>query len=92
MSDRTPARRSGGGIERSSGSGGSNRPAVRDSLLPAPECQLKRVESCFALGKYLIERRLPGVGKQTPADLTAAAAKSNQVLRTLGTGVQWLNS
>jgi hypothetical protein len=42
--------------------------------------------------KYLIERRLPGVGKQTPGDLTAAAAKSNQVLRNLGTGVQWLNS
>ena len=35
MSDRTPARRSGGEIERSTGRG-SKRPAVRDSLLPAP--------------------------------------------------------
>ena len=34
MSDRTPARRSGGEIERSSGR--DKRPAVRDSLLPAP--------------------------------------------------------
>ena len=42
--------------------------------------------------KYLIERRVPGIGKQTPSDLAAAAGKSNQVLRSLGTGVQWLNS
>ena len=35
MSDRTPARRSGGEIERSTGRD-SKRPAVRDSLLPAP--------------------------------------------------------
>jgi len=42
--------------------------------------------------KYVIERRLPGIGKQTPDQLAAAAGKSNQVLRSLGTGVQWLNS
>lgn len=42
--------------------------------------------------KYLIERRLPGIGNQTAGDLAAAAGKSNQVLKTLGTGVQWLNS
>ena len=35
MSENTPARRSGGEVERSSGRGGS-RPAVRDSLMPAP--------------------------------------------------------
>src|SRR5512132_3726933 len=35
MSDRTPARRSGGEIERSTGRD-HQRPAVRDSLLPAP--------------------------------------------------------
>ena len=35
MSDRTPARRSGGEVERTSGRG-NNRPAVRDSMLPAP--------------------------------------------------------
>src|SRR5687768_12423511 len=42
--------------------------------------------------KYLIERRLPGIGKETPEHLAAAAGKSNQVLRGLGTGVQWVNS
>src|SRR5688500_5236491 len=35
MSEHTPARRSGGEVERSSGRGGS-RPAVRDSLMPMP--------------------------------------------------------
>ena len=42
--------------------------------------------------KYLIDRRVPGIGKQTAGDLAAAAGKSNQVLKSLGTGVQWLNS
>ena len=42
--------------------------------------------------KYVIERRVPGIGKETPAHLAAAAGKSNQALKTIGMGVQWLNS
>ena len=42
--------------------------------------------------KYVIERRVPGIGKETPGHLAAAAAKSNQALKSIGVGVQWVNS
>ena len=42
--------------------------------------------------KYIIEREIPGAGKMSPSDLAAAAAKSNSVLRKLGTDIQWLQS
>jgi len=42
--------------------------------------------------KYVIERRLPGIGKETREHLGQAAAKSNSVLKDLGTGVQWVQS
>lgn len=42
--------------------------------------------------KYLIERKIPGIGRMDAAELTAAAAKSNDVLATLGPDVQWQQS
>jgi hypothetical protein len=44
------------------------------------------------MSKYVIERRLPGIGKETRDHLAQAAAKSNEVLRNLGVGVQWVQS
>ncbi len=42
--------------------------------------------------KYVIERDIPGVGKNTPEGLRGAAAKSNGVLEQLGQGIQWVES
>jgi hypothetical protein len=42
--------------------------------------------------RYLIERNIPGAEKMSPADLKAAAQKSNAVLHALGPDVQWIHS
>lgn len=42
--------------------------------------------------KYLVERKVPDVGKLTGEELRAAAAKSNQVLAELAPEVQWQHS
>jgi hypothetical protein len=42
--------------------------------------------------KYVIEREVPGVGKMTPAQLTAISQTSCGVLRKLGSDIQWLHS
>ena len=42
--------------------------------------------------KYVIEREIPGVGSWPPEKLKAASRKSNEVLRDLGTSIQWLES
>ena len=42
--------------------------------------------------KYVIERTIPGAGKLGPKDLAEVAARSNAVLRELGTDVQWVHS
>ncbi|WP_407568890.1 DUF4242 domain-containing protein [Deinococcus altitudinis] len=45
--------------------------------------------------KYLIERRMPGVGKMSAEDLKVASQTSNEVLATMqkdGRNVQWLES
>lgn len=42
--------------------------------------------------KYLIERNVAGAGKFSRGELQAASAKSNDVLRDLGSDVQWLHS
>jgi hypothetical protein len=42
--------------------------------------------------KYVIERRVPGVGKMSPADLQGLSQKSCDVLRELGPRVQWQQS
>jgi hypothetical protein len=42
--------------------------------------------------KYIIERDIPKVGTLEGEQLRQAAAKSNQVLGQLGTGIQWSES
>jgi Nickel responsive protein SCO4226-like len=42
--------------------------------------------------KYVIERDLPGAGKLSPAELQAISQKSNDVLRGMGTKIQWVQS
>jgi hypothetical protein len=42
--------------------------------------------------KFVIERDLPGLGTMSPDELSAVAAKSNEVLATLAPHVQWIHS
>ncbi len=42
--------------------------------------------------KYVIEREIAGAGGMSAADLQGASQKSCQVLNTLGTDIQWVES
>jgi hypothetical protein len=42
--------------------------------------------------KYMIEREIPKIGSLEGEQLRQGAAKSNEVLRQLGPGIQWLES
>jgi hypothetical protein len=42
--------------------------------------------------KYIIERDLPGAGKLSTAELRAISQKSRDVLRNMGTKIQWVQS
>ncbi len=42
--------------------------------------------------KFLIEREIPGVGSWPSEKLQAASRKSNDVLRELGSDIQWVES
>jgi hypothetical protein len=42
--------------------------------------------------KFVIERDIPGAGNMTPEQFQAVAAKSVDVLKDLGPGIQWLHS
>jgi hypothetical protein len=44
------------------------------------------------LRKFIIERRIPDIGRQPAEALCAAAQTSNNVLDELGTGIQWVHS
>jgi hypothetical protein len=44
------------------------------------------------LHEYVIERDLPGAGNLSPAELQAIARRSNGVLASMGTGIQWVES
>lgn len=46
----------------------------------------------MTLRRFLIEREIPQVGSFEREQLAAAAAKSNEVLRQLGSDIQWLES
>ena len=46
----------------------------------------------MALRKFIIERDIPKVGTFEREQLRGAAAKSNEVLRQLGSDIQWLES
>ena len=45
-----------------------------------------------SLRKFIIERDLPQVGTLDREQLRAAAAKSNEALRSLGPDIQWVES
>ena len=42
--------------------------------------------------KYVIEREIPGAGKLTAAELKAISQTSCNVLREMGSEIQWLQS
>lgn len=42
--------------------------------------------------RFVIERELPEIGSAAREDLKAAAQKSNEVLKELGSDIQWLES
>ena len=42
--------------------------------------------------KFVIEREIPKVGSLSGEQFKAAAAKSNQTLRTIGPEIQWVES
>ena len=42
--------------------------------------------------KYVIEREVPGAGAMTDDQLTAISQASCEVLRKLGSEIQWVNS
>lgn len=42
--------------------------------------------------KYIIERDLPKIGSAERDALRTAAQKSNETLRSLGSGIQWVES
>jgi Protein of unknown function (DUF4242) len=42
--------------------------------------------------KYVIERRMPGAGQLSPAELQALSEKSVGILRDLGPDIQWVHS
>lgn len=46
----------------------------------------------MALRKFIIERDIPKVGSFERDQLRGAAAKSNDVLRQLGSDIQWIES
>lgn len=42
--------------------------------------------------KYVIERDIPGAGKLTGTDLAGISRKSCDVLRSMGSEIQWVHS
>lgn len=42
--------------------------------------------------KFVIEREMPGLGNLSPAQMREAAAKSNLVIRELGSEIKWITS
>jgi uncharacterized protein DUF4242 len=51
---------------------------------------VKRLEA--TVPKYVIERRLPGAGAMSPAELRALSEKSVGIIRELGPDIQWVHS
>ena len=42
--------------------------------------------------KFVIERKMPGVGQLTPQELKSASQTSCGVLNSMGPGIQWIHS
>jgi Protein of unknown function (DUF4242) len=45
-----------------------------------------------AVQRFLIEREIPGASKMSADEFRSGAAKSNAVLRELGSDIQWVHS
>jgi hypothetical protein len=58
----------------------------------SPECHSCSHEEDGTMQKFLIERELPGAGRMSPAEFKQVARKSVNVLRELGTDIQWVHS
>jgi hypothetical protein len=67
----------------------SNLLAVR---LRTAESDLSNKGDNMPLHRFIIERDIPKAGTLDPRQLKEAAAKSNEVLRQLGTDIQWVES
>jgi hypothetical protein len=46
----------------------------------------------FVVSKFIIERKIPGIGKLSPQEMQAGARKSNETIRQLDGAVQWIQS
>jgi hypothetical protein len=72
----------------------SNRITARAGTIRPSEavlsCEIGRL--AMALRKFIIERDIPKVGTLEREQLRAAAAKSNEALRQLGSDIQWVES
>ena len=60
------------------------------ATLPLPA--LAQSQGSVAMAKYVIERTVPGAGKLSAAQLQAISHKSLEVLRSMGTKIQWVQS
>jgi len=64
--------------------------ATFSSSLQHPACA--QSQGGAAMQKYVIERDLPGAGKLSAGELQAISKKSREVLQTMGTKIQWVQS
>jgi hypothetical protein len=42
--------------------------------------------------KFVIEREIPGASRMTEAEIREASLKSLEIMRQLGSGIQWIHS
>jgi hypothetical protein len=50
------------------------------------------LKGSYTMKRFVIERNIPGVGQLNAEQLRGAAQKSNAVLNSLGTAIQWQHS
>ena len=42
--------------------------------------------------KFIVERKIPGIGSAPPEELSAVAATDNRIVSQLSPDIRWLNS
>jgi len=62
------------------------------SMVFGQEMKSNKVSKSKTMKMYLIERDMPGVGSLTKKDLKNASQKSNDVIKELGPGIEWIKS
>jgi hypothetical protein len=85
----------GGGTDCGVRRVGAERPAIvlfRQVLLASLASNLAPQEEIHIVKRFVIEREMPAVGTLEREQMRAAAEKSNSVLRTLGSDIQWMES